>query len=441
MFTPAQKEVAYVKGSMYGAPGSGKTTLAALLAMHLSKTYHNSAPVAWLASEKGVDFVIDMFKAEGVPLLISRSRSFIDLKTSHEDALKAKCCCLVIDSTTHFWQDVLTNGMKNGKGPRLTRIQRVKEEWAPFAADFQDFPIHSLATGRLGFKWEDYEIEDEKGEMQKEVMRGGTKMKAEGDFGHEPDLEIEMSAVEDPDFIKFEKVRGRTRRSFKSQMLHAAIIKKSRAWALSGKGFTWKDQPVYKLGYFKEIGECFRPHFEAINIGGIHHVTDLGAPSSAALFQNGNDQSYHETILKRVQTLEDWYATMDMILPGRTDEGKRQRMLVTETITGLRSKTRFEAYDLSQLLPCVGWLLCFEARAKQEGWILPITGRKDSEVLQLLEMAKEDFRDAANVNRDRTLLEVVARKSVERARTNGKPQPIVAVMDRPAHDEHDMAGD
>lgn len=52
-----------------------------------------------------------------------------------------------------------------GKGPRLSRIQRVKDEWAPFAADFQDLPIHSLATGRLGYKWEDVEIENEKGEM------------------------------------------------------------------------------------------------------------------------------------------------------------------------------------------------------------------------------------------------------------------------------------
>ncbi len=322
--------------------------------------------------------------------------------------------------------------MRNGKGPRLARIMRIKEEWAPFAADFQDFPIHSVATGRLGYKWEDVEIENDKGELEKEISRAGTKMKAEGDFGHEPDLEIEMSAVEDPDFIKFEKVRGRARRSFKSQMLHAAIIKKSRAWALSGKGFSWKDQAVYKVGYYKEIGQCFQPHFEAINIGGIHHVTDLGAPSSSVLFQNGNDQSYHEAMLKKVQSLEDWYATMDMILPGRTDEGKRQRMLVTEAITGVRSKTRFESYDVSQLLQCVGWLLCFESRAKQESWILPISGHKDSDVLALVEMAREDFQDAANANKGVTLLEVLGRKSVENV---GKSQPIVALMDRTAGDE------
>ena len=74
-FKPATKEVGFVKGSMFGPKGTGKTTLLAMLLIHLSKTYHNSAPVAWLASEKGVDFVLDIFKAEGVPLLLNRSRS------------------------------------------------------------------------------------------------------------------------------------------------------------------------------------------------------------------------------------------------------------------------------------------------------------------------------------------------------------------------------
>jgi hypothetical protein len=422
MFTPAQKEVAFVKGSVYGGPGSGKTTLVAMLLLYLSITFHKKAPVAWLASEKGVDFVIDFFKAENVPLLVSRSRSFVDLKNAHEEALKAGCCGLGIDSTSHFWADLSTNGMKNGKGPRLSRIMRIKEEWAPFAADFQDFPIHSIATGRLGYKWEDVEVENDKGELEKEISRAGTKMKAESDFGHEPDLEIQMEAVEDPDFIRFEKVRGRARRMFKSQMLHAAIIKKSRAWALSGKGFTWKDQPTYKPGYFKEIGECFRPHFEAINIGGIHHVTDLGSPSSAALFQNGNEQSYHEAILKKTAALEDWFATMDMILPGRTDEGKRQRMLVTEAITGVRSKSRFESYDVSQLLQCVGWLLSFEHRVKQEGWPLPIKDVKDADLIKQLDLAKEDFREALKGAPDVTLLEVLLKESVEKANGTGRQQ-------------------
>jgi len=57
--------------------------------------------------------------------------------------------------------------------------------------------------------------------------------------------------------------------------------------------------------------------------------------------------------------------------------------------------------------------------------IMYLVGHKDAEILHLLEMAKEDRRDAANVNRDRTLLEIVTRQSVERV--SGTPQPIGAV--------------
>src|SRR5208337_4618243 len=91
-FTLATKEIGYVKGSFYGPPGTGKTTILAMILIHLSKTYHNSAPVAWLASEKGVDFVLDMFKLEGVPLLVSRSRSFVDLRAATRDAKEAGAC-------------------------------------------------------------------------------------------------------------------------------------------------------------------------------------------------------------------------------------------------------------------------------------------------------------------------------------------------------------
>ena len=85
----------------------------------------------------------------------------------------------------------------------------------------------------------------------------------------------------------------------------------------------------------------------------------------AALLQDGRGDFYHRAQMKRT-CLEDWYATMDMILPGRTDEGKRHRMMVTEGITGVRSKSRFESYDVNQLQQCVGILMCLEHRLKTE---------------------------------------------------------------------------
>src|SRR5260370_30602455 len=138
MVNVAQKEVGFVKASVYGRRGTGKPVLEAMLVIYLSKTYHNSAPVAWLSSEKGVDFVIDFFKLEGVPLLVSRSRSFVDLKSAHADALKEGCCGLGIDSTTHFWQELLSTGMK-GKGPRALHPSDARRSGRPTS------PINSVS--------------------------------------------------------------------------------------------------------------------------------------------------------------------------------------------------------------------------------------------------------------------------------------------------------
>jgi hypothetical protein len=419
MFTVAQKEVGFVKASLYGPPGTGKTTLLAMLLLYLSKTYHQSAPVAWLASEKGVDFVIDFFKAEGVPLLVSRSRSFVDLKNAHAEALKQGCCGLGIDSTTHFWAELLSTGMK-GRGPRLGLIQRVKEEWAPFAAEFQDAPIHSLATGRLGYKWEDVEVENEKGEIVKEVAKAGTKMKAEGDFGHEPDLELEMAAVEDPDFIRYEKVRGRARRTFKSQMLHVATVKKSRVWALNGKAFSWKDQPVYKPGYCKIVAEAFKPHFDSIAIGGVHHVGEPGRPDSAELFETGNDRSYGEMLIRKQIAVEKWDATMALIAGGQTKDAIRWRQLIGEGISFTRSKTQFLATALPDLERHLDILLALERRLKTDS---PVT---DADLAECIRLAREDVD---HPGKNLTLLEAMLTKSVAQAeKPNGggeaPPQPF-----------------
>jgi hypothetical protein len=422
-FTLATKEIGYVKGSLYGPPGTGKTTVMAMLLIHLSKTYHNSAPVAWLASEKGVDFVLDFFKAEGVPLMVSRSRSFVDLRAATRDARESGCCAVGVDSITHFWQELFTEGMK-ARGARLQKIMRIKEEWAPFSQDFQDSPLHFLVTGRLGFNWEEAEVQDDKtGEITKEVSRGGSKIKAEGDFGHEPDLEIEMSAVEDPDFMRWEKVRGKNRKTFRSQMIHVATLKKSRVWALNGKAFSWKDQPAYKLGYYKSVAECFQPHFDSINIGGSHNVMQ-NTVGSSVLFTPGADASAHEYQIKKQIAIEKWDATIGVIAGGQTKDAIRQRSLIGCSITGSRSKTEFENQSLPIIQRQVEILLALEERIKLD------TPVDDRALTNCIAMAVKDVENPEH--KQITLLEAMLGESVAQRRG---PQPVVATMDHNPSDE------
>lgn len=417
-FTLATKEIGYVKGSLYGPPGTGKTTVMAMLLLYLSKTYHNSAPVAWLASEKGVDFVLDFFKAEGVPLMVSRSRSFPDLRAATRDAKEAGCCAVGVDSITHFWQELFTEGMKQ-RGPRLQKIMRIKEEWAPFSQDFQDSPLHFLVTGRLGFNWDEAEVQDEKtGEITKEVSRGGTKIKAEGDFGHEPDLEIEMSAVEDPDFMRWEKVRGKNRKTFRSQMIHVATLRKSRVWALNGKAFSWKDQPAYKLGYYEAVAECFKPHFDSINIGGSHNVMQSSVNSSV-LFTPNSEASAHEHEIKRTIALEKWEATMAAIAGGQTKDAIRQRSIIGVSITGTKSKTEFERQSLPIIVRQVEILEALETRIKTD---MPATER---DLTNCIAMAVKDVENPEH--KSTTLLEAMLGASVAQRRG---PQPVAQLLDQ-----------
>jgi hypothetical protein len=413
-FKPATKEVGYVKCSMFGPKGTGKTTLMAMLLIHLSKTYHKSAPVAWLASEKGVDFVTDIFAAEGVPLLLNRSRTFLDLRAAARDAIKEGACAVGVDSVSHFWQDLFTEGMK-ARGPRLQRIGRIKEEWAPFAQDFQDSNIHYLVTGRMGFVWDEVEMPDEKGEMVKELSKGGTKIKAEGDFGHEPDLEIETAQMDDPDLVRYEKVGGRARKNFKSQMIHVATVKKCRVWALNGKAFTWKDMTSYKVGYYAKVAQSFQPYFDSIGIGGAHAVSETERPSTSVLFQNGSAESYAEAQIKKDIALEKWQGTMEIVAGGQTKENIRKRAIIGEAITGTRSRTEFERKPLEEITRAVEVLLSLERRLKLD------TPATDDELRACVAMAIEDVD---HPGKNLTLLEAMLSKSVDQVKANGEAVPF-----------------
>jgi hypothetical protein len=420
-FKPATKEIGFVKASMFGPKGTGKTTLMAMLLIHLSKTYHNSAPVAWLASEKGVDFVTDIFAAERVPLLLNRSRSFLDLRSASRDALKEGCCAVGVDSVSHFWQDLFTEGMK-ARGPRLQRIGRIKEEWAPFAQDFQDSAVHFLVTGRMGFVWDEVEMPDEKGELVKELSKSGTKIKAEGDFGHEPDLELETAQIDDPDLVRFDKIGGRARRNFKSQMIHVATVKKCRVWSLNGKAFTWKDQTSYKADYYKKVAEPFQPYFDSISIGGAHATVNAEHGSSAVLFDSdsSSERSYYEAALKRQIALEKWQATMAIIAGGQTKDSIRMRRIVGETITGTRSQTEFERQPLDAILRSLRVLLALENRLKLD------SPASDDEIKACCAMAVEDVD---HPGKNMTMLEAMLAKSVESVNGRRGPHGIVAAMD------------
>lgn len=223
-----------------------------------------------------------------------------------------------------------------------------------------------------------------------------------------------------PDFVRWEKVQGRARKTFKSQMLHVATVKKCRVWALNGKAFTWKDLQGYKPGYYLRVAEPFQAYFDSINIGGSHAPTqnDHGA---SILFQQGSDQSYAEQQIKRTVALEKWITTMNMIASGQTAAEKRTRLIIGVTISRTKSQTEFERQPLAEIERQVAVLEALEDRIKLE----PPANERALE--GLIAMAVKDVADPEH--KQTTLLEATLGKSV--ANMKHGPQPVVAVMEKP----------
>lgn len=409
MFKPAVNQTAFAKIGSQGKPGSGKTTLLALLALYLSKTYHNGAPVAFIDSEKGSDFVIPMFKAENVPLLVQKTKALIDLRAAAKDAMKEGACCVIADSVTKFWMEAMQalKAEKNVKRLTIDLIGRLKDEWTPFADDFVESKIHFLAAGRLGYEWESAEYEDENGNTKKESIRGGTKMKTEGDFGHDFDLSIEMAAIEDPDALQYEKLKKKgVRKKFTASGLHVATVKKCRVWALNGKVFRWPDQDNYQLGYYKQVAACFKPYFDSLNIGGSHEASN--GTTSNSLFQRGSEESYTERKTKVQIAIEKWDATMDILAGGQKAENKKLRQLLGESITGTRSKTEFERQPLHEIEKQVAILMTLERKMKVD------PPQNEADLQALVAMCQDEIA-MVHVGAGMSLLEVMQAGKVDAA--------------------------
>ena len=87
----ARNEQGAAKIAGYGPQGSGKTTTLGMLALGLSITYHDRAPVAMHDTENGSDYLAPLFAIEGVPLVVHKSRAFADLLALLDEAEPAGC--------------------------------------------------------------------------------------------------------------------------------------------------------------------------------------------------------------------------------------------------------------------------------------------------------------------------------------------------------------
>ncbi len=342
LLKPATVEQSAAKVGLFGGQGAGKTLTAMFIALGLSKTFHKDAPIAFMDTENGSDYLVPIADAEGVKLLNFKSRAFKDMRSGLHEAEEQGCCTYLVDSYTHPWQELCDSFKRKSKRNRLefVHMDALKTLWRGWTDQMLNSPLHVIVSGRLGYVWD--REEDDKDGTKGELIKLGTKMKSESEAGYEPSLLIEMEGVQ-TDAVRVKKTRAK-----QGTIVHHAYVLKDRWRTLNGRTFTFKDLNSYKVGDYKPVFESFRPHFDKLVIGGAQRAVDPNRTSDTLFDSNGDN--VHQQRARRVAiVLEEIEGTLVALWPGQDAKSKELKRLAIETLFETRSWTAVSAMSLERL--------------------------------------------------------------------------------------------
>jgi len=310
----AKNEMAFLKAGLYGEAGSGKTFTASSIAIGLSQFIKSKKPISFADTETGSDFVFPKFNTAKIGLLVAKTRAFQDLLTIVNEAEKVSDI-LLIDSITHFWNELIDSYLKKNEKKRLTLRdwQPLKQTWREFTERFVNSKLHIIVCGRSADKWEEVEDPDD---GSKELRKVGTKMRVEVETSYEPSLLLELEAVQ---------LSARIGGAY----VHRAYVKKDRFDVIDGQVF---DNPSF---------ESFLPHIQLLNLGGEHKAIETDR-NSQGMFERG-DTGEQKRIRKEI-LLEKITNEMKKLYPDQTTEDKKKRIALLERVFGTNSWTEISTY-------------------------------------------------------------------------------------------------
>ena len=288
---------AFLKASVDGLNSSGKSQLCVRLAIGISKTYCDSAPVLVAdAEERWRAYKKFQFDIEGVPLIRMPGDTLVGVEQALEEAIRQNVCVLVIDQLTTPWKEALAEfGHEDGYLP-FDRRQQLMNRWAGFVRGFRYGKFHAICAGRMGYVWEN--LEDDRGRMR--LTQGDSKFNAGGseNFGYEADLELEMHRNK-------RRLAGLFRsRTAEEYICH--VVKDALVGIINGKEFVFPGQVgMYKAGDYRAVFESFRPYLETIRT--LDHP-EPSRDSSRQLLISGKtawaeDQSERRRLLEEIDGL------------------------------------------------------------------------------------------------------------------------------------------
>ncbi len=329
LLKPASHQTAFLKVGIQGFEGSGKTFLACNFAMGMSDLI-GARKVAFFDTEKGSDFWVKKFAEKNIQLDVLRSRSFSDLLGVIEEAESGKYSFLIIDSITHVWRE-LTEAYLSKLGKKHLTMKDwgpLKAEWGKFTNAYVNSKLHIAMCGRAGYEYDFDEDEDGK----KEIVKTGTKMKAEGETGFEPDLLIETFKVQ-----LAETLTDRKKKKAARGFINRACIIKDRADIMNGKIL---DRPKFA---------DFLPIVKSLNLGG-EHSGPKSVQSSKDLFDSP-DRSWSERQKRQEISLEQIKEIMILAdMDGTGADAKKKRTEALIKAFGTSAWTAISGMDLDSLL-------------------------------------------------------------------------------------------
>lgn len=329
----------YLKAGFQGFQGTGKTRTAVLLAMVARKHFKLDGPVAMFDTETGSAYIKDIVKnITGKPLVGARSRSIDDLLALGDDCIKEGVSVLVVDSMTHVWRTLCdgylakVNQARESKGWK-PRFNLEFQDWNPIKQKFgqwTDFylnsPLHIVICGRAGHTYDHEQNENGK----KELVKTGTKMKTEGEFGFEPSLLVEM---------ELEQHDGTT--------YNVAHVLKDRFDEINLKEFRFggvADQPLKEQ--LNAVYAAFGPHLKRLVSGSHTPVSD--ALPDVGVDETG-DTSQRKEMVQREILREEIQGLLVTKWPGQTADEKKSKQEAIHSAFGTRSWTAVEQMHSDRL--------------------------------------------------------------------------------------------
>ena len=353
LLKPAIVEQAAAKVGIFGPQGSGKTLTAMLIAIGLSKTFHQGAPIAMMDTEPGSDFLVPILAAEGVPFHVFKSRAFRDMRAGLTEAEALGACAYLVDSYTHPWTE-LNEALRKKKGVKKLQFHHqdeLKSVWRSWTDQFLNSNVHVIVSGRLGYVWD--KEEDESG-ARTELVKLGTRMKSENEAGYEPSLLIELEGIQD------DGARRHKSRTKRGTITHHAYVLKDRWRSLNGRTFSWRDLNAYEPGDYEKVFKVFRPHFDQLAIGGAVQQRSINpARTSEALFEGG-ETPFGERLRRTAIVIEEIEGLLVDLWPGQDAVAKDLKRTMVKTVFGTRSWRKVESLGLERLDAGLAALRLFE---------------------------------------------------------------------------------